>query len=390
MRGLTKCNILSILAESDCKALVKLDFPLTAFPTQAYWVAFNKVAGIGPARLTALLGVCGSIEAAWKASIQQLQAANLDKRSQENLLLARRQLDLAAEWQRVERAGAHVLTWDDEAYPANLRETDAPPPVLYVRGEIRPEDLLAVAIVGTRRASAYGREVAHMAATELAHNNVAVISGLALGVDTVAHRAALDAGGRTIAVLGSGVDQVYPAQNRELADAIMANGAIVSEYPIGTRPEANNFPPRNRIISGLSRGVVIVEASQRSGALITAQFAAEQSREVFAVPGSILHPGSAGCNELIRQGATPFLSVNDVLDQLNFTTFSTQTVVRRSTPADPLEAQLMTILAQEACHIDDLVRQTLLPSSQVSSLLTLLELKGMVRQVGAMTYIIRK
>lgn len=363
---------------------------MIALPTQAYWVAFNKVAGIGPARLTALLAVCGSIEAAWKASIQQLQAANLDKRSQENLLLARRQIDLAAEWQRIGRTGAHVLTWDDEHYPANLRETDAPPPVLYVRGELRPEDMLAVAIVGTRRASAYGREVAHMAATELVHNNVTVISGLALGVDTVAHRAALEAGGRTIAVLGSGVDQVYPTQNRELADAIIANGALVSEYPMGTRPEANNFPPRNRIISGLSRGVVIVEASQRSGALITAQFAAEQGREVFAVPGSILHPGSAGCNELIRQGATPFLSVNDVLDQLNFVTFSTQVMVRQSTPADPFEAQLMTILTQEACHIDDLVRRTALPSSQVSSLLTLLELKGMVRQVGAMTYMIRK
>lgn len=348
------------------------------------------MAGIGPARLTALLAVCGSIEAAWKASIQQLQAAHLDKRSQENLLLARRQIDLATEWQRVVRTGAQVLTWEDEHYPANLREIDAPPPVLYVRGELRPDDVLAVALVGTRRASAYGREVAHLAATEFAHNQVTVISGLALGVDTVAHRAAVEAGGRTIAVLGSGVDQVYPAQNRELADAIMANGALISEYPVGTRPEASNFPPRNRIISGLSRGVVIVEASQRSGALITAQFAAEQSREVFAVPGSILHPGSAGCNELIRQGATPFLSVNDVLDQLNFATLSTQTLVRQSTPADPLEAQLMTILTQEACHVDDLVRRLALPSSQVSSILTLLELKGMVRQVGGMTYMIRK
>lgn len=362
---------------------------MTTLPTQAYWVAFNKVAGIGPTRLTALLDICGSIEAAWKASIQQLQAANLDKRSQENLLLARRQIDLAAEWQRIVRVGVQVLTWDDAEYPANLRETDASPPVLYVRGQLCAEDVIAVAIVGTRRASAYGREVAHMAATEFAHNQITVISGLALGVDTVAHRAALDAGGRTIAVLGSGVDQIYPAQNHELATDIMAHGALVSEYPLGTRPEANNFPPRNRIISGLSRGIVIVEASQRSGALITAEFAADQGREVFAVPGSILHPGSAGCNQLIRQGATPFLSVNDVLDQLNFATLTTQTLVRQSTPADPLEAHLMSILTHEACHIDELVRRMALPSGQVSSLLTLLELKGMVRQVGGMTYIIR-
>jgi DNA processing protein len=361
---------------------------LTTFPTQAYWVAFNKVAGIGPARLTALLQVCGSIEGAWKASIQQLQAANLDKRSQESLLLARRQLDLAAEWQRVLTSGAQVLTWDDADYPANLRETDAPPPVLYVRGELLPEDLMAVALVGTRRASAYGREVAHMAATEFAHNKITVVSGLALGIDTVAHRAALDGGGRTIAVLGSGVDQLYPMQNRELADAIMVNGAVISEYPIGTRPEANNFPPRNRIISGLSRGVIIIEASQRSGALITAEFAAEQGREVFAVPGSILHPGSSGCNQLIRQGATPFLSVTDVLDQLNFATLSTQSLVRQSTPVDPLEAQLLALLTEETCHVDDLVRRTGLPSSQVSSLLTLLELKGLVRQAGGMNYMI--
>lgn len=362
---------------------------MTALPTQAYWIAFNKVAGIGPARLTALLDICGSVEAAWKASIQQLQAAHLDKRTLENLLLARRQFDLAAEWQRVRQAGVTVLTWDDAAYPTNLRETDAAPPVLYVRGQLRDEDILAVALVGTRRASAYGREVTHMAATEFAHNNITVVSGLALGIDTMAHHAALEAGGRTIAVLGSGVDQIYPPQNRELGDAIMKHGALVSEYPLGTRPEANNFPPRNRIISGLSRGVIIVEASQRSGALITAEFAAEQGRDVFAVPGSILHPGSAGCNDLIRQGATPFLSVNDVLDQLNFATLTTQAQVRQNTPVDPLEAQIMTILAQEAQHIDELVRRMALPSGQVGSLLTLLELKGMVRQVGGMIYTIR-
>ncbi len=361
---------------------------MTLLPSQAYWIGFNKVAGIGPARLTALLEVCGSIEAAWKASIQQLQAARLDKRSLENLLLARRELDLADEWQRTVRAGVQVLTWDDADYPSQLRETDASPTVLYVRGQLLATDDLAVALVGTRRASAYGREVAHMAATEFAHHNITVVSGLALGIDTVAHRAALDAGGRTIAVLGSGVDQVYPSQNRELADLIIAQGALVSEYPLGTRPEANNFPPRNRIISGLSRGVIIVEASQRSGALITAEFAAEQGRDVFAVPGSILHPGSAGCNDLIRQGATPFLSVSDVLDQLNFATLTTQIQVRQSTPTDPLEAQIMTMLAHEPYHVDELVRRMALPSGQVGSLLTLLELKGMVRQVGGMMYAI--
>jgi len=335
------------------------------------------------------LQLCGSIEAAWRASIHQLQDAGLDKRTQENLLQARRDLDLAQEWQRVERAGVEVRTWDDLHYPANLREVDAPPPVLYVRGTLVEEDTLAVALVGTRRASAYGREVAHLAATQLAQQQVTIVSGLALGVDAIAHQAALDAGGRTIAVLGSGVDQIYPAQNRELGKAIIQQGALVSEYPLGTRPEANNFPPRNRIISALSRAIVVVEAGQQSGALITASFAADQGRDVFAVPGSILHPGSVGCNQLIRTGAIPFLSVADLLEELDFTTFSMQASVRQHSPADPLEAQLLTVLTREPRHIDDIVRNIAWPAAQVSSLLTMMELKGLVKQVGGMNYVVR-
>jgi DNA processing protein len=172
----------------------------------------------------------------------------------------------------------------------------------------------------------------------------------------VAHRAALDAGGRTIAVLGSGVDQIYPPQNRGLAQAIIGQGAVVSEYALGTRPDASNFPPRNRIISGLSRGVIIVEAGERSGALITARFAAEQGRELFAVPGSILSPGSVGCNTLIQQGAAPLLSVDDVLEQLNMSRIVEHRDARQSVPADPAEAALLAHLSHEPTHIDDLVR----------------------------------
>lgn len=358
-------------------------------PPQAYWVGFNKVAGIGATRLAALLNECGSIEAAWRASIQQMRTANLDKRSQQNLLQARRELNLEREWYRLHEAGITVLTWEDDTYPSNLREIDSPPPVLYMRGTLTPADAVAIAMVGTRRASAYGREVAHMAATELAKRQVTVVSGLALGIDAIAHRATLEAGGRTIAVLGSGVDQLYPAQNRELANQIIRQGAVISEYPLGTRPEANNFPPRNRIISGLSRGVIVVEANQQSGSLITSNFAAEQGRDVFAVPGSILHPGSSGCNHLIREGAVPFLSVNDVLDHLNFAQFSVQTEIRRSTPTDPLETQLLAHLTREPQHIDELVRRTTWSSAQVSSLLTIMELKGFVRQTGGMNYVIR-
>jgi DNA processing protein len=355
--------------------------------TKAYWIAFNRVPGIGPVRLSALIEACGDIGAAWRASIQQMQAARLDRRTMELFLDARRTIDPAAELQRAADAGIEVLTWDDDAYPAALRTVDGAPPVLYVRGRIVSQDEWAIAVVGTRHASSYGREVARVLGAELAQAGVTVVSGLALGIDTVAHHAALDAGGRTIAVLGSGVDQLYPAQNRGLAQTIVGQGALVSEYAIGTRPDANNFPPRNRIISGLSRGVIIVEAGERSGALITARFAAEQSRELFAVPGSILSPGSIGCNTLIQQGATPLLSVDDVLEQLNMSRLVEQHAARQSVPADPAEAALLAHLAQEPVHVDDLVRMTALAPGQVSSLLALMELKGLVRQIGVMTYL---
>lgn len=352
-----------------------------------YWIAFNRVPGIGPARLAALLEACGSVEAAWKAPIQQLQAAGLDKRSLANLLEARRTLNPQAELERVVQEGAAVLTWDDAEYPENLRHTDGAPPVLYLRGTLEAHDRWAVAIVGTRRASAYGREVAHTLSRELAAQGITVVSGLALGIDTIAHQAALDAGGRTIAVLGSGVDQLYPARNAKLAQAIMQNGAVVSEYAMGTRPEASNFPPRNRIISGLSRCVIIVEAGERSGALITATFAADQGRDVFAVPGSILHPGSIGCNRLIRDGAYPLLSVDDVLEQLDMVRSHEQQQVRSTIPADPLESQVLAQLSQQPTYIDDIVRSARIPSGQVSSLLTVMELKGLVRQVSTMCYV---
>lgn len=354
---------------------------------KAYWVAFNRVSGIGPARLAALLEVCGSVEAAWKAPIQQLKAAGLDRRTLENLLSLRRSLDLAAEWQRLEQLAITVLTWEDPEYPDNLREVPHPPPVLYVRGELIPQDRCAVAVVGTRQASVYGREVARRVATDLAKNGVTVVSGLALGVDAIAHTAALEAGGRTLAVLGSGVDQIYPAQNRKIASAMAQQGAILSEYPLGTKPEASNFPPRNRVISGLSLCVVVVEAGERSGALITAKFAAEQGRDVFAVPGSILHPGSVGCNQLIQEGASPLLSVDDLLRQLDLQRVATQQETRQALPPDPSEAQLLAHLSAEPKHIDELVREVTLAAAQISSLLTIMELKGLVRQVGTLRYV---
>jgi DNA processing protein len=352
------------------------------------WIAFNRVGGIGPARLATLLDLCGGrIEAAWRAPVHTLRDAHIDRSAIEKMLDLRRTLDPAREVERLRRAGVRACTWDDADYPAALRTIDRPPYVLFVRGELRPTDEVAVAVVGTRHASTYGREVAHTLATALAQSGVTVVSGLALGVDTVAHRAALDAGGRTLAVLGSGVDQIYPAQNRALGEQVIGQGALISDYPLGTRPEARNFPPRNRLISGLSKAVVIVEAGERSGALITAEFAAEQGREVFAVPGSILNAGSAGCNRLIREGATPLLAVDDLLAYLDLERTGAQRAARAAIPAEPQEAALLAHLGLEPRHMDEIVRAAGMPPAAVGSLLAILEIKGLVRQPTPLYYV---
>ncbi|MGD8398282.1 MAG: DNA-processing protein DprA [Anaerolineae bacterium] len=355
-----------------------------------YWVGFSKVSGIGAARLRALLDYFGDLETAWGAPIHDLQQAGLDRRSISNLVKARDRLDLDAELARLDRAGVYVLTWDDAGYPPNLREIYNPPPVLYVRGTIDERDEWAVAVVGTRRASAYGKEAARMVTTGLTKAGVTVVSGLARGIDTVAHRSALEAGGRTIAVLGSGLDIIYPAENRRLAAEIVEAGALVSEYALGTRPEARNFPPRNRIISGLGLGVVVVEAGVSSGALITADFSVEQGREVFAVPGNIFARTSRGTNDLIQQGAKLVRDVADVLEELNLTMVSEQAQVRAVLPENETEALLLQHLSAEPVHVDALGQAVSLPIAEVSSTLALMELKGMVRQVGGMSYVVAR
>jgi DNA processing protein len=355
-----------------------------------WWVGFNKVPGIGAARLRALLDYFGDLETAWNASAHDLRQAALDRRSLDNLLEARDKLDLEAEVERLDRAGVRVLTWDDADYPPNLRQVYNAPPVLYVRGCLDSRDEWAVAVVGTRRASVYGKEAARMVGTGLAQAGVTVISGLARGIDSVAHRTALDAGGRTVAVLGCGVDVIYPSQNARMAAEIVERGALVSEYALGTRPDARNFPPRNRIISGLALGTVVVEADFGSGALITAGFAAEQGREVFAVPGNVFARGSRGTNDLIQQGAKMVCGVADILEELNLTMVSEQAQVRAVIPENETEAVLLKHLSAEPVHVDALGRAVKLPIAQVSSTLALMELKGMVRQVGGMSYVLAR
>lgn len=353
-----------------------------------YWLGFNAVSGIGPAKIQALLGAFGDLEPAWRASEGQLRDIGFDVRAIESLRETRQTLDLDRLVGLVEASGAHVLTWDNSDYPSLLRQIPAAPPVIFVRGGFEPVDQWAVAIVGTRRLSAYGRLVAHNLATGLARNGITIVSGLARGIDGVAHRAALEADGRTIAVMGCGIDRVYPPEHRDLAHAIVAGqGALVTDFPLGTEPSSANFPARNRLISGLSLGVLVIEAGERSGALITARFALEQDREVFAVPGNINSPVSVGANRLIQQGAKLVTGIEDILEELNLRMAGEQAAAQVVLPDSAEEAALLSQLSTQPLHVDDLGRLTGMPSYLISSTLTMMELKGMVQQVGGMNYV---
>lgn len=357
-----------------------------------YWLGFNLVKGIGPAKLQAMLDSLGSLEAAWHASPAQLRHIGFDQRAIDSLTAARAELDLDHQLAQLQKAGIELLTWQSPEYPRYLREIPNSPPVLYLRGRLQESDQWAIAVVGTRRVSPYGRQVTRDLVTRLAHQGVTIVSGLARGVDAIAHKAALDAGGRTIAVLGSGLDTIYPPENRSLADRIVQEerGVIISEYALGVQPDARNFPPRNRIISGLSLGVVVVEAGDTSGALITANFAVEQNREVFAVPGSILSPVSKGPNRLIQQGAKLVTNVNDILEELNLTQTVERTAVQLALPESAEEALILGHLSHQPIHIDELSREIGLPAALVSGTLALMELKGMAQQVGGMNYVLAR
>ncbi|MGE0134269.1 MAG: DNA-processing protein DprA [Dehalococcoidia bacterium] len=354
----------------------------------AYRVALHRVPRLGSVRFALLEAAFPTLEEAWRADAGALHAAGLDARTAQAVSRAQSEIDPFTELERLDRAGIHALSPSDSRYPSRLIEIGDAPPVLYVKGAWTPDDEWSVAVVGTRRATAYGRQ----AATELAHglavSRVTVVSGLARGVDTVAHRAALDAGGRTVAVLANGLDTVYPPENARLADEIAEQGALITDYPLGTKPRADFFPRRNRIMSGVALGTLVIEGEPTSGAMITARLALEQNREVFAVPGSIFSTQSQGPLALLRDGATPVARAEDVLEALNLTMIGVQMDFGRALPPeDPEELAMMSALTREPRHIDEIVRQSGLPAATVTATLALLELKGLVRDMGGMQYV---
>ena len=354
-----------------------------------YWVALSRVAGIGYGRLRLLKARFGSLERAWGASVEELRASGLDDRVSTHLCQSREALSPEAELARLEQFSVAAFTVDDPRYPALLREAPDCPPVLYVRGTLPAPDRLLLAIVGTRRPTAYGKQAASELVDGLTSSGVVTVSGLARGIDTMVHRETLEREGTTIAVLAAGLDAVYPAENLALARRILARGALVSEHPPGVKLRKENFLRRNRIMSGLSRGTVVVEAGEHSGALATARNALDQNREVFALPGSVFSPESRGTNHLIQRGeAKLVLSADDVLAEFGLDASTTRDNTRRPLQADALQVRLLAEMGASPVHSGDLARRLSVSSQEVSAALTLLELQGVVQDLGGMQYVV--
>jgi len=363
------------------------------------YIALNMIDGVGPVRLRALRDQFGTPEAILTASKQELmRVEGVGEEVARSIAGWREQIDLDAELERIEKGNARVVTCDDPEYPKNLREIYDPPLVLYVKGTLKAGETLAIGVVGSRRTTLYGQDMARKLAFQLARLGVTVVSGLARGIDTAAHNGALQAKGRTVAVIGCGIDVVYPAENKKLADEIVEKGgAVVTEFPFGVKPDKQNFPMRNRIISGWSMGVVVVEANLKSGALITAGQAAEQGRQVFAVPGRADSILSRGTNKLIKDGAKLTEDVEDVLSEFEYLlpkqaveTTETDAAGRGTKPAlkfSEIEEKVIAQMSREETGIDDIIRSSGLTSAAVSATLLALEMKRVVRQLPGKLYV---
>jgi len=360
-------------------------------PTEAY-VALNMLPGIGSARLRKLLDVFGSPERILTARGAELrQVQGIGKEVADAVVKWEEHVDLAAELGRIAEFGAKIITQESPEYPAMLREITSPPIVLYVWGEIQPRDVHSIGMVGSRKASHYGLESAKKLGYQLAYAGLTVVSGLARGIDTAAHRGALAAQGRTIAVLGSGLLNLYPSENKLLAEKIAASGAVVTEFSMEVKADTQTFPMRNRIVAGWGSGVLIVEAGFGSGALITATQAIDQGRNVYAVPGQIDRPSAAGSNRLIQQGAKLVTCAADILDDMNVliprTAAEMPAAPARSGDLKPDEKLVYDAIGDNETAIDTIISKTSLPSGRVSSTLLMLEMKHLVKQLPGQHFV---
>ncbi len=350
-----------------------------------YWLALSLIPGVGSILLKRLLDQFKTPEAVFQAPMNELSnIEGLGERVAKEIRKGPMEKAVEKELYLLKEVGGKIVTLKDSAYPKRLRDIYDPPPLLYVRGELKEEDEFAISIVGSRKTSPYGRGMTERMSQELARHGITIVSGMARGIDSLAHWGALSGGGRTIAVLGCGVDVIYPSENRNLFTKIMDHGAVLSEFPMGSPPEGGHFPKRNRIISGLSIGVVVVQASAESGSLITAGFALEQGREVFAVPGNVGAEGSRGTHQLIKEGAKLVESSEDILEEIlpqwRRERETTQKVEGPERDLTGEERILYERLGETPSHIDVLIRESQFDPGKVSSLLLNLELKGLVSQ----------
>jgi len=353
-----------------------------------YWLAFNQINILGPSRWRRLLNYFPNLAAAWRSRSDELIKAGLEPKVVAEIISQRLKIDPALELEKIRNLKINVITTFDSAYPKLLLETYSPPPLLYYFGRLDLANDFPLAVVGTRKMSGYGKQVTQNLVSGLAKAGLTIVSGLALGIDACAHQTTLACGGKTIAVLGSGLNQIYPASNRALAQKIITSGgAIISEFPLGMPPLKHNFPRRNRIISGLSLGVLVIEAGQKSGALITAKYALEQNREVFAVPGNIYQDSSSGSNQLIKLGAKTTTEIFDILDSLNLAQTKNFKTIKELIPENETEKILLELITAEPVHVDKLVQCARLDISIINSTLSLMEMKGMVRNLGNQKYV---
>lgn len=359
-------------------------------------IALNMIEGVGPVRARSLLEHFGDAPKILSAARHELlHVRNIGEDTAENIAGWEKSIDLAGELKRIADFGCHVLISSDENYPASLREIYDPPLVLYVKGELTAKDKNCVAMVGSRQTTHYGIETARKLAYQLAYTGVTVVSGGARGIDTAAHQGALSAKGRTVAVLGTGINLVFPTENAELFERIAANGAVMTQFPFNRPADKQSFPIRNRIVAGMTLGTVVVEANLSSGALITANFATEYGRQIFAVPGRIDSPRSKGCHELIKKGAKLCEGVEDILSEFEYL-FPTS-----NRPAAPNETGVLPALELSANEQkvfdvlktddeltpDEIIRASGLPSSAVSVTLFGLEMKRLVRQLPGKLFV---
>lgn len=355
---------------------------------QKYLLGIAKITTIGPSRYKKIKKHFFDLRNFWKADFGEITKAGIDSKTAETIIAQRKEISPENEEEKVKKLGIKIIELDDSNYPKLLKEIHQPPFMIQVLGKLNLENDFPFAVVGTRKISSYGKQITTQLARDLALSNLSIVSGLALGTDTLAHQAAVGVNKKTIAVLGCGLEKIYPSANQNLAKEIIEkDGAIISEFPIGTRPFKSNFPRRNRIISGLSLGVLITEADVKSGAMITAKYALEQNREVFAVPGSIYNPLSAGPNFLIKQGAVLTESSNDILETLNLKEAKFFQSAAQIIPDNEVEKIIFSLLSFEPTPVDKIIRLSMLNISVVNSTLTMMEIKGSVKNLGGQNYI---